>query len=93
MDLPSSERVRANPVIRLVMEYVLPSCTIVMLSVGVRKVGARTEVYIVAGTVPAVLLLGEAGWIPSISSDWKHRHKSLIIDHQLPGCQPVYARR
>ena len=89
MELFSPERVRAYPVIRLVMEYVLPSCTIVMLSVGVREVRARTEVYIVAETTSAALQLGETGWIPSISSDWK----SLIIDHQLPGCQLVYARR
>ena len=49
-----------------------------MLSVGVRKVRARGEVYIVAETTSDVLLLGEAGWIPWTSSDWGHRYESPI---------------
>ena len=69
MDLLSLERVRANGVILLMMRYVRPSCATVMLSVGVREVGARTEVYIVPETTSAVLLLGEVGWIPSASGD------------------------
>ena len=71
MDFLSSPRVRANCVSLLTMTYIFPSfiAAIVMLSVGVRKVGARTEVYIVPETTSAVLLLGEARWIPSTSSD------------------------
>ena len=75
------------------MMYGRPPCNMMILSVGVRKMGARTEVYIVPETTSAVPLLGEARWIPSTSSDLKCRHKSLIINYQLPGHRPVYACR
>ena len=66
--LSSSERVRASDEIRLRMKYGRPS-SIMMLSVGVRKVGARMDLYIVPETTSAVLLLGEVGWTLWTSSD------------------------
>ena len=51
------------------MVYGRPSANIMMPSMGVKKVGARTELYIVPETTSAVLLLGEVGWTPSTSSD------------------------
>ena len=67
--LPLPEAVRASGRSWLMMKYVRPSSTIVMLSVGVRKAGARTVLYIVPETTAAILLLGEVGWIPWTSSD------------------------
>ena len=67
--LSSSERVRVSDQFRVMMKYRPPSSNIVMLSVGVRKVGARTDLYIVPETTSTVLLSGEAGWNPSTSSD------------------------
>ena len=59
----SSSEVRASDEIglRLRMKYERPSSTIVMLSVEVRKVVGRTELYIVPETTSALLLLGEVG--------------------------------
>ena len=60
--LPGSpEMLRASSESWVMMVYGSPSCSIVMLSVGVRTVGGRTELYIAPETTPAVLLLGEAG--------------------------------
>ena len=77
----------------LIMVYGRPSSTIVMLSVGVKKVRGRMEVYIVPETTSAVLLLDEAVWTPWTSNDQNHRHKSPMVDYQLPGCQSACARR
>ena len=69
--LSSPERSRASDEFWLRMKCGSPSRNIVMVSVGVRvrKVGARTEVYIVPETSSAVLLLGEVGWTLWASSD------------------------
>ena len=68
--LPALSRtLRASDESWLMMVYVRPCCNIVVVSVGVRKVGVRTVLYIVPETISAVLLLGEVGWIPSTSSN------------------------
>ena len=52
---------RANFRFWPMMVYGRPSCNIVVPSVGVRKVGVRTELYIVPETTSAILLSGEVG--------------------------------
>ena len=61
-------RLRADGEAWLMMVYGSPSCNIVMLSVGVRKVGVRTELYIVPETASAITQLcksNEPPWNPS----------------------------
>ena len=70
---------------KLVMKYALPSFIIVMVSVGVRKVGIRTEVYIVPETTSCYWVRQDGSFRPRVienivMSDWKHRHESLMID-------------
>ena len=87
MDSLSLSRVRANCVIRLMMKYVLPSFIIVMVSVGVRKVRIRTEVYIIPETTSSILLLGEAGWIQG--GRWSTpRDTQLSKPRWTPGVPP-----